>query len=150
MDKLGRAGARARREVVPLDERDGEPARGRVEGDACAGRAAADDEDVKLRFLLCRSGLEVVEGVFSRGEPVCEGDAGDLVDFGGGEDDKGKVEVFRGRGRGNFFFLPPLGRALKKKPRRSSLSRFLLSSLLVSGIKQISLIVPEERERERE
>ena len=47
VDQLARAAGRARRDVARLHERDREPAGGRVQGDAGAGDAAADHEDVE-------------------------------------------------------------------------------------------------------
>ena len=48
VDELGALAGRAAGEVLGLDQRGAQPARRRVEGDAGARDAAADDEDVEL------------------------------------------------------------------------------------------------------
>jgi hypothetical protein len=59
-----RDGARTGAEVLALDEGDPEAAGGGVEGDACAGRAAADDEQVELLIGVGRA--QGVEHVLAR------------------------------------------------------------------------------------
>ena len=134
VDELGGARAGPGGEVVALDQGDGEAARRRVERDAGARRAAADDEDVELggrgglRLLLFGPGFEGVEGVLSRGEPVGEGDAGDLGSGEREEEEEEKVEVEKKRStRARAFVFRSSRRAQKSKPRVSPASRPLSS-----------------------
>ena len=154
-------GAGARGEVVALDEGDREAARRRVQRDASARRAAADDEDVEDRRggrglrLLSGPGPEVAEGVLARGEPVGEGDAGDLGVFSWGAEGAGRRKKrvrsrgSRSKARGHSFSVSSGG-----APKRRNLAFLLLLILKVtclglSGLKQLAVIALEER-KERE